>query len=412
MSLNNPPSAENSARFLFDTSYCLYLIRTRPRQLLPAFTALNPGDAAVSALTVAVLQARAEKSRNPAQNRLALERFLLPLRVVDFDAGAAQRLGQVISWWGGQRGGDVGLAQMLAAQALCLDATLVTAEPALYAAIPDLRVNGPDAAALLEPTQADAASSPPALPDVRPALRRARGAIVAVGSHDMTLDLLGDYLHARDPNITLVSAHVGSLGGLLALQRNEAHLAGSHLFDEDTGDYNVGAIRRVLTPYGRHVVLLGFVDRRQGLIIAPGNPKNITGIEDLARPDIRYVNRQQGAGTRLLLDHELRQRGLDAARVRGYARQESSHAAVAAAVAGGDADCGLGIQAAAHAQNLDFIPLFSERYDLVIPVEHYASELLAPLLALLRKPTPAFLRSVAALGGYETSRMGQVLAEL
>ncbi len=89
----------------------------------------------------------------------------------------------------------------------------------------------------------------------------------------MTLDLLGDYLHARDPNITLVSAHVGSLGGLLALQRNEAHLAGSHLFDEDTGDYNVGAIRRVLTPYGRHVVLLGFVDRRQGLIIAPGNPR-------------------------------------------------------------------------------------------------------------------------------------------
>ncbi len=124
------------------------------------------------------------------------------------------------------------------------------------------------------------------------------------------------------------------------------------------------------------------------------------------------MNRQQGAGTRLLLDHELRQRGLDAARIRGYARQESSHAAVAAAVAGGDADCGLGIQAAAHAQNLDFIPLFSERYDLVIPVEHYASELLAPLLALLRKPTPAFLRSVAALGGYETSRMGQVLAEL
>ncbi len=411
MSLNNPPSAENSARFLFDTSYCLYLIRTRPRQLLPAFAALNPGDAAVSALTVAVLQARAEKSRNPAQNRLALERFLLPLRVVDFDAGAAQRLGQVITWWGGQRGGAVGLAQMLAAQALCLDATLVTAEPALYPAIPDLRVNGPDAAALLDLTEPATAPSP-ALPDVRPALRRARGAIVAVGSHDMTLDLLGDYLHAQDPNITLVSAHVGSLGGLLALQRNEAHLAGSHLFDEDTGDYNVGAIRRVLTPYGRHVVLLGFVDRRQGLIIAPGNPKNITGIEDLARPDIRYVNRQQGAGTRLLLDHELRQRGLDAARIRGYARQESSHAAVAAAVAGGDADCGLGIQAAAHAQNLDFIPLFSERYDLVIPVEHYASELLAPLLALLRKPTPAFLRSVAALGGYETSRMGQVLAEL
>lgn len=404
------PRPDLGVRVLFDTAYCLHLIRTRPRHLLQAFAAYGPGDAAVSALTVAVLQARAENSRNPEQNRLALERFLLPLRVVDFDTEAARLLGQVIAWWGGQRGGDVGLAQMLAAQALCLDATLVTADPALYAAIPGLRINGPDAAPPLDQFPLTTAPSTPRA--ARPALHSARGAIVAVGSHDMTLDLLGDYLHAQDPNVTLVSAHVGSLGGLLALQRNEAHLAGSHLLDEGTGDYNVGAIRRVLTPHGRRVVLLGFVGRRQGLIIAPGNPKNIAGLEDLLRPDVRFINRQSGAGTRLLLDHELRKREMDPAHIHGYARQESSHTAVAAAVAAGDADCGLGIQAAAHAQHLDFIPLFSERFDLVIPVEHYESDRLAPLLALLRQPSPVFLHAVAALGGYDTAHMGQTLAEL
>ncbi len=407
------PEFAGRARVLLDTSFCLHLIRTRPRRLLPAFSRFGPGEVAISALSVAVLQARAESSRNPGQNRFALERFLLPLHVVDFDADAARLLGQVIAWWGEPRGGDVGLAQMLAAQALCLDATLVTTNPSLYAAVPGLRVNGAEAAALLEqpPAQPDDAAAHP-LAAIRPALHNAPGAIVAVGSHDMTLDLLGDMLHAQHPSLTLVSAHVGSLGGLMALQRNEAHLAGSHLLDEETGDYNVGAIRRVLTPYGRHVILLGFVERRQGLIVAPGNPHAIANLEDLLRPGIRFVNRQQGAGTRLLLDLELRKRGLDAAQIDGYARQESSHAAVAAAVAGDDADCGLGIQAAAHAQHLDFIPLFSERYDLVIPREHYEGELLAPLLELLRKPAPAFLRRVAALGGYETSHMGQVLAEL
>ena len=125
------------------------------------------------------------------------------------------------------------------------------------------------------------------------------GAIVAVGSHDMTLDLLGDYLHRRHPEVTLVSAHVGSLGGLLALQRNEAHLAGSHLLDRATGEYNKAFIERLLSPYGCHVVLLGFVSRQQGLILARKNPKRISSVEDLARDDVQFINRQQGAGTRI-----------------------------------------------------------------------------------------------------------------
>lgn len=236
--------------------------------------------------------------------------------------------------------------------------------------------------------------------------------IVAIGSHDMTLDLLADQLRRRDPDITFTSAHVGSLGGLLALQRGEAHLAGSHLLDEDTGDYNTGSIRRLLTEHGIRTVLLGFVDRIQGLILPKNNPKSIQRIEDLLREDVVFVNRQRGAGTRVLLDYMLKQRGLDPRQIAGYERQEYTHLAVAAAVQSGVADCGLGILAAARALDLDFVPLFHERYDLVIPQVHYESALLAPLLALLREDDSPFRRAVQELGGYETARMGCVLAEL
>ena len=236
--------------------------------------------------------------------------------------------------------------------------------------------------------------------------------IVAIGSHDMTLDLLADQLRRRDPDITFSSAHVGSLGGLLALQRGEAHLAGSHLLDEDSGEYNIGNVRRLLTDHGIPTVILGFVERVQGLIIPQGNPKSIQGIEDLLRADVTFVNRQRGAGTRVLLDYVLKQQGLDARQIAGYQRQEFTHLAVAAAVKSGVADCGLGILAAARALDLDFVPLFHERYDLVIPQEHFDSALLAPLLTLLREEDSPFRRAVEELGGYQTDRMGDVLAKL
>ncbi len=404
--------AAGGVEVLLDTSYCLHLIRTRPRHLLSAFAEYGPDEVAVSALTVAALQARAEASGSPQQNRMALEQFLLPLRVVEFDADAARQLADVIAFWGVQPGGEAGLAQMLAAQALQLGATLVSVQPQQYAPVPGLRVNGADVAALLDWPEPPGVLLQTPLPHTVRELHSVSGAIVAVGSHDMTLDLLGDYLHSRHPGVTLISAHVGSLGGLLALQRNEAHLAGSHLLDVETGDYNRTHIQRHLTPHGVHVVLLGFVSRQQGLILARGNPKRIGSVADLQRDDVRFVNRQQGAGTRLLLDHALDELGMDAAQIRGYEREESSHAAVAAAIIGGEADCGLGIQAAAQTHDLAFVPLFSERYDLVIPVEHYESELLAPLLDLLRNPSPAFLGRVAALGGYDMTDMGQVLAEI
>lgn len=232
--------------------------------------------------------------------------------------------------------------------------------------------------------------------------------VVAIGSHDLTLDLLADELGRRAPGWSLSSANVGSLGGLLALSRGEAHLAGSHLLEEETGEYNVGTIRRLLPAVP--VILLGFVQREQGLIVPKGNPKEIRSLEDLARPDLIFVNRQRGAGTRVLLDYRLRQRGISPGAIRGYERQEFTHLAVAAAVASGAADCGMGILAAAKALHLDFVPLDHERYDLVIPARFYDSGWLAPLCEIIRDP--AFALRVQALGGYETPQMGQVLARL
>jgi putative molybdopterin biosynthesis protein len=234
--------------------------------------------------------------------------------------------------------------------------------------------------------------------------------IVAIGSHDMTLDLLSDQLQRRHPTLRLSSAHVGSVSGLLALQRGEAHLGGSHLLDEESGEYNIRYLREMLVDQGIPVVLLGFVNRTQGLMVPRGNPKQIHALEDLLREDVVFVNRQRGAGTRVLLDYQLKQRQMNPRRIQGYDRQEYTHLSVAAAVASGAADCGLGILAAARALNLDFIPLFDERYDLVIPTRYYESDLLQPLLDLIRDP--AFALSVAALGGYGTQQMGQILARL
>jgi len=228
--------------------------------------------------------------------------------------------------------------------------------------------------------------------------------IVAIGSHDLTLDLMAQFL--AEEGARLSSANVGSQGGLVALRRGEAHLAGSHLLDPETGEYNVTYVHRYLpdTP----VVLVTLVGREQGLLVAKGNPKRIGTLADLGREDVTFVNRQRGAGTRVLLDFELGKIGLPARTVRGYEREEYTHLAVAAAVQSGAADCGLAIHAAASALDLDFLPLFKERYDLVIPKEHYESPLLRAVLDLLH--SDPFRQAVAALPGYDVNLMGQVAA--
>ena len=242
---------------------------------------------------------------------------------------------------------------------------------------------------------------------LRPAEQLA-GNIVVTGSHDLTLDLLASEMHIKHPELTLASSNVGSLGGLMALARGEAHVAGCHLLDEETGEYNVSFVRRYVK--GREVVVMNLVHRIQGLIVPPGNPKSVASLDDLGREDIGYVNRQRGSGTRVLLDYMLKGAGISAAQIRGYEREEYTHLAVAAAVAGGRADVGLGILSAARALSLDFVPLLTEQYDLVIPLEFYEGDLLAPFLSLIRGDD--FKKQVADLGGYDTANMGEVVAEL
>ena len=232
--------------------------------------------------------------------------------------------------------------------------------------------------------------------------------IVAIGSHDLTLDLLSSELSKAHTGLSLSSSNVGSLGGLIALQRGEAHIAGSHLMDEQTGEYNVSYVRRYLP--GKSVLLVNLVYRDQGLIVPKGNPRGLKGLEDLTRGDVQFVNRQRGAGTRVLLDFQLQQMGASPEQIQGYGREEYTHLAVAAAVAGGSADTGLGILAAARALDLDFVPLMKERYDLVIPRDVYESDLLRPLLDLIRGPS--FRQQVEALGGYDASQMGEVVGEI
>jgi len=238
-------------------------------------------------------------------------------------------------------------------------------------------------------------------------LEEIENAIVAVVSHDLALDVLANHLHKQYPRRSLSSSNVGSLGGLLALKRGEAHLAGSHLLDEESGEYNVPYVKRLLPD--QEMVIINLVYREQGLIVAQGNPKGIGGLPDLTQQEVSFVNRQRGAGTRVLLDFKLRELGINPAEIKGYERVEFTHLAVAAAIASGTADAGLGIMSAAKALNLDFVPLLKERYDLIIPRLYYESPFLQPLLDILQQPS--FRAEVESLGGYDASQMGQVVTK-
>ncbi len=231
-------------------------------------------------------------------------------------------------------------------------------------------------------------------------------AIRIVGSHDLALDLLIGQLRRAMPELTVTSSNVGSLAGLIALERGEADIAGCHLLDEETGEYNVPFLRRILP--GEEVVLVNLVHRQQGLMVARGNPKGILGLQDLARPEVTLVNRQKGAGTRVLLDVRLRELGIAPESVRGYGQEVETHTAAAAMVAGGSADVGLGIQSAARALDLEFIPIARERYDLAILAARYEAPEIASLLATVR--SESFKAVARELGGYDTSDTGRVIA--
>lgn len=232
--------------------------------------------------------------------------------------------------------------------------------------------------------------------------------LVFIGSHDNTLDLLANLLSGNTPMYRLSSAHVGSLGGIMAVKRGETHVAGTHLLDEETGQYNVPFIRKYIADVP--LLLVNLTYREQGLLVPKGNPKGIKGFEDLTRPDIIFINRQRGAGTRLLTDMHLKRLGVAPERVNGYDREEYTHMNVAVAVSSGSADTGLAILPAAAAMDLDFIPVASERYDIIIPRAFENDEKVQTLLHIIRE-SGTFRDEVLALGGYDLRDSGRIMYE-
>jgi len=227
--------------------------------------------------------------------------------------------------------------------------------------------------------------------------------VVMVGSHDLTLDLLANLLGKYYPPIFLSSHSVGSLGGILAIKNGSCHMAGSHLLDPETGEYNFSYIRAYLN--GIEVKVIHLVFREQGLFVQRGNPKKVKGLEDLLRKEITFINRQKGSGTRILLDHTLKTLSLDPSQIQGYEKEEFTHMAVASAVASGVADAGLGILPAAKAMNLDFIPIAKERYDVIIPSIHFRDEKVQKVIEAIR--SDEFKKAALQMGGYEVSKTGE-----
>lgn len=226
--------------------------------------------------------------------------------------------------------------------------------------------------------------------------------LVVIGSHDMMLDVLADMMPVQYKNMHLSSTHVGSLGGIMALQRRETHLAPIHLLDEETGQYNIPFIKK---NFKEPMALIKGVGRIQGIIVKHGNPLNVSSIEDLK--NLRYVNRQRGAGTRILLDYELKKKAIRPEEINGYDLEVTTHMAVAALVGSDGADAGLGILAAAKAMNLDFIPVGQEEYDFALPVEYLDLPFVQAFIDLIK--SNGFQHKMESLGGYSFEDCGKII---
>lgn len=233
-----------------------------------------------------------------------------------------------------------------------------------------------------------------------------KNTIVCIGSHDNTLDILSNFLRKKYPQFTLSSAHVGSMGGIMAIKRGEAHIAGTHLLDEASGEYNIPFLKRLIPDI--KINLINLVYRDQGLIVKKGNPKDIKNFEDLLRDDVIFINRQRGSGTRLLTDKALKERGIEPSKIKGYEREEYTHMGVASAILTGIADVGVGILSAARALNLDFIPVAKERYDLIIPQGFFESNAIKALFDIIWNDID-FRETVLGLGGYDCRDMGKII---
>lgn len=236
-------------------------------------------------------------------------------------------------------------------------------------------------------------------------LKEIKNSLLMCGSHDLTLDVINDFLHRLFPGYSLSSSHVGSLGGITALKRGEAHAAGMHLLDTQTGGYNVSYIKKYLP--NEELLLVNLVYREQGLIVPKGNPLSIQGVEDLIKPGIKFINRQKGAGTRILLDYLLAEKGINPREITGYQKEEYNHLAVAAAVASNSVDVGMGIKSAAKALDLDFVPIIEERYDICIPKVFLLDNRVNKMMQVITNQD--FKIQVESLGGYSTRQTGQIV---
>ena len=236
-------------------------------------------------------------------------------------------------------------------------------------------------------------------------MQKLQNTLVVIGSHDPLLDELADMLHLENPELYMSSSHVGSMGGIMAIRRGEAHAAGCHLLDTGDGSYNRSFIKKYFPRGG--VKLISCVGRQQGLMVAGGNPLNIQKFSDIARGGVRYVNRQKGSGTRILTDYLCAREGLDPAAIYGYDREELTHTSVAAQIVSGSADVGMGIYSAAKLYDLDFIPICIEEYDLIIPDHAWDTPMVRQLIATLK--SDAFREKMLSLGGYTVDHPGEVL---
>ncbi len=224
---------------------------------------------------------------------------------------------------------------------------------------------------------------------------------------DLILDILSNYLRLHD--IPALRAYIGSYDSLVSLYKNKIDVASVHLWDSDSDSYNIPYVRRLLP--GIPTVVIHLTCRIQGLYVAKGNPKEISGWEDFGRDDITMINREHGAGSRVLLDENLRQLGIFGSRIKGYNKESQSHLAVASAVSSGAADVAVGSEKIARqVDNIDFIPLKKERYDLVIRKEDFASHEMQTMLKIIQ--SEAFRTEFSQIGGYDTSDMGRIVAEL
>ncbi len=227
-------------------------------------------------------------------------------------------------------------------------------------------------------------------------------AIIALGSHDLVLELLSQHMREDTAVPDLIALPIGSLDGLIALRQGSCHLSGCHLLDPVSGEYNVTYVRHLFP--SQEMTILTLAHRQQGLFVPPGNPQQISNLSDLARPDVRFINRKRGTGTRLWLDNALHNAGLLPEQIQGYESTTGTHLQVAQTIREDQADVGLGILAAAQRFELDFIPLFEERYDLVLPTRFCDDPLMQPLLDYLQ--TAVFRQKIASLDGYDSSQTG------